>query len=51
MEQSLTDRVNGEELVNTRVGGVHSMDKDLRPPNYASSVTYVHWSADYEVKL
>ena len=31
MEQSLADRGEGEELEDTKVGGVHSTDKDLRP--------------------
>ena len=31
MEQNLADRGDGEELVDTNVGGVHLKDKDLRP--------------------
>ena len=36
MEQSLEDREDGVELIDTKVGGVHSTDKS--PPNYASTV-------------
>ena len=31
MEESLTDRGDGEELIITNVEGVHSTDKDLQP--------------------
>ena len=31
MEQSLADRGDGEELIETKVGGVHSTDSRLRP--------------------
>ena len=35
------DRGYGEELIESKVGGVHSTDTDYDPPNYASSV-YMH---------
>ena len=31
MEQSLEDSGDGEELIDTKVEGVHSTDKGLRP--------------------
>ena len=31
MKQSLVDRGSGEELMDTKVGSVHSTDKDLWP--------------------
>ena len=31
MGQSLSDRDDGEELTDTKVGSVHFTDKDLRP--------------------
>ena len=31
MEQSIADRGIGEELIDTKVGAVHSTNKDLRP--------------------
>ena len=30
MEQSLTDRSDGEEQINPKVGGVHLMDNNLQ---------------------
>ena len=38
MGQSLSDRGDGEELMDTKVGGVHSTDKIDGPPKYASSI-------------
>ena len=49
MEQCLADRGDGEELVDTKLGGVHRRIADYSPPNYASSVCYEHWPADYAV--
>ena len=48
MEQRLTDRVDGEELIDAKLGGVHSKD---RPTKYASIVIHGHWPADYAVKI
>ena len=50
MEQSLADRDDGEEVIDTKVGGVHSTDKDLRPPKHASSVGYGRYPVDYAEK-
>ena len=38
IEQSLADKGDLEELIDTKVGGVHSTDNEQRPPNYASTV-------------
>ena len=38
VEQSLSDRGEGEELLDSKVGGVHSTDSRLRPPKYAPSL-------------
>ena len=38
MGQSLADRGDGEELIDTNVGGVHATDKDLRP----SKLCFLH---------
>ena len=46
MEQSLADRGDEEEVIDTKIEGVHSMDKDLRPSQYASSVRCGHYPAD-----
>ena len=31
MEQTLAERGDGEQLIDTKVDGVHLTDKDLRP--------------------
>ena len=46
MEESLADRGDGEERIDTKVGGVHLMDKNLQPFQYASWVRYVHMPAE-----
>ena len=52
MEQSLPDGDDGEELIDTKVEGVHSTDKDSWPSEkYASSVRYGDWPADYAKKI
>ena len=42
MEQSLADRGDGEELIDTKIGGVHLRatvaTADYDPPQYASIV-------------
>ena len=38
MGQSVTDRGDGEELIDTKVGGVHSTEKTYGPPKYASGI-------------
>ena len=51
MEQSLADRGDREELIDTKVGGVHLTDEDLWPSQYAYSMWYGHMAADYLVKF
>ena len=38
MEQSLADRGDGEELIDTKFGSVHSTNSQLRPPPTISLV-------------
>ena len=40
MEQSLADRGDGEDLIDTKVLGVHTTDNKLQPSQYASSVWF-----------
>ena len=49
MEQRLADRGDGEELVDTKVGGVYSTDSQLQP--YALTVWYGRLPADYVVNF
>ena len=49
MEQSLTDRGDGEELIDTKLGGVHSTDSRLQPSS--SSFWYGHRPADYAINF
>ena len=49
MEQSLSDRGDGEELFDTKVGGVLST-KIYGPPKHSFSVGYGQWPADYAEK-
>ena len=51
MEQSLADKGEGEELIDTRLGCVHSTDNRLQPSHYTSSLWYGHWPADYALNL
>ena len=51
MEQSLAGRGDGEELIDTKVEGVHSTDEDLWPYQYAYSMWYGHMATDYLVKF
>ena len=47
MQQGLIARCDGEEVIDTKVGGIHSTDSQLQ---YASSVRYEHWPTDYVLK-
>ena len=40
MEQSLADRGNGQELIDTKVGGCIRRKADFGPPKYDSSVWF-----------
>ena len=46
-----TDRGDEEELIDTNIGGVHSMDKDLQPSKVCSKRNIWAQSADYAVKF
>ena len=52
MEQSLADKGDGEELIDTKVGEVHSTDCRLQPfPNMLQAYDMGTFPADYAVKF
>ena len=51
MRKSLADRSDGEERIDTKLGGVHLTDKTYGPPKYAYSVRYGLQPVDEDVKL
>ena len=40
MEKNFADIGDGEELVDTKIRGVYSIETDYSPPNYASIFGY-----------
>ena len=51
MEQSLAERSDGEEVEDTKLGGVHSTGNRLQPPKYVSSFNFGHWHGYYAVNF
>ena len=50
MEQDLADRYDGEELIDTKVGGLHGRTKIYGFSKHAFSVGYGQWPTDYAEK-
>ena len=48
--ESLANRGDGEELIDTKVGGVHLTTKIYGPQKYASSIGNGPYPSDYAVK-
>ena len=51
MEQSLADKGDGEELIDTKFRGVHLMDSRLKSSQLCLQLLIWHWPAEFAAKL
>ena len=51
MQQSLADRSDGEELIDTNIGVFIQLTANYSPPNFAFNVRSRQYPADYAVKI